>query len=100
MVAAVRNFIKSKEKCLFLKRRNTTWFVIDPDGITIHPGRIEAMESIAPPHNKKIMQSFMGKINIVRRFISNFVDIVKPLQEMIKKDANFKWKKEIREAFK
>jgi hypothetical protein len=45
------------------------------------------------------MQYFLGKINFVRRFISNFAEIVKPLQEMIKKDSNFKWTKERREAF-
>ena len=45
------------------------------------------------------MQSFLEKINFVRRFISGFMEIVKPLQEMIKKDSNFKWIKEINEAF-
>jgi hypothetical protein len=46
------------------------------------------------------MQSFMGKVNFVRRFISDFAEIVKPLQEMIKKDANFKWTNERKEAFR
>ena len=41
----------------------------------------------------------MGKINFVRRFIFHFVEIVNPLQEMIKKDFNFKWTKERKEAF-
>ena len=45
------------------------------------------------------MQYFLGKINFVRRFISNFMEIVKTLQDMIKKDSNFKWIKERREAF-
>ena len=45
------------------------------------------------------MQSFLGKINFVRRFIYNFAEIVKPLQELIKKDENFKWMKESKEAF-
>ena len=45
------------------------------------------------------MQSFMGKINLVRRFISDFAEIVKPLQEMINKDTNFKWTKERKEEF-
>ena len=35
----------------------------------------------------------------MRRFIFDFKEIVKPLHEIIKKDSNFKWKKEIREAF-
>ena len=34
----------------------------------------------------------------MRRFIFDF-KIVKPLQDMIKKDFNFKWTKERREAF-
>ena len=74
-------------------------FVISPYGITIDPRRIEAINRIAPPHNKKAMQSFLGKINFVRKFISDFAKIVKPLQEMIKKDAKFKWMKETKEAF-
>jgi hypothetical protein len=74
-------------------------FVISPEGITIDLGRIEAIKAIVFPHNKKAMQSFLGKINFVIRFISNFTKIVKPLQEMINKDFNFKWTKERREAF-
>jgi hypothetical protein len=74
-------------------------FVISPEGITIDLGRIESIKAIVLPHNKKAMQYFLGKINFVRRFISNFTEIVKPLQEMIKKYFNFKWTKERREAF-
>jgi hypothetical protein len=74
-------------------------FVISPEGITIDLGRIEAIKAIVFPHNKKAMQSFMGKINFMRSFISNFVEIVKPLQDMIKKDSNFRWTKERKEAF-
>ena len=74
-------------------------FVISPEGITIDPGRIEVIKAIVLPHNKKAMQSFLGKINFVRIFISYFAEIVKPLQDMLKKDFNFKWKKERREAF-
>ena len=74
-------------------------FVISPEGITIDLGRIEAIKAIVLPHNKTAMQSFLGKINFVRIFISDFVEIVNPLQEMIKKYFNFKWTKERREAF-
>jgi hypothetical protein len=46
---------------------------------------------IPPPHNKNSMQSFFGKINFVRIFVPYFVEIIKPLQWMIKKDVQFKW---------
>jgi hypothetical protein len=37
------------------------------------------------------MQSFLGKINFVRRFVPSFSEMVRPLQNMIKKDVTFKW---------
>jgi len=36
------------------------------------------------------MQYFFGKINFVRKFVSYFAEIVRPLQSMIKKDVEFK----------
>ena len=77
-----------------MEERTLLGFVISLEGITIDPGRIEAIKAIVLPHNKKAMQSFLGKINFVRILISNFAEIVKPLQDMIKKDSNFKWTKE------
>ena len=37
------------------------------------------------------MQSFMGTINFVWRFVSNFAQIVKALQQMVKQSVQFKW---------
>ena len=88
------------KKSIFARWEETfLGFVVSLDRITIDPGRIEAIKLIAPPHNKKDMQSFLGKINFVRRFIYDFTEIVNPLQKMIKKDSNFKWMKERKEEF-
>ena len=95
----VRNIFESKERYFSMEEGTLLGFVISPEGITIDLGRIEAIKAIVLPHNKKAMQSFLGKINFVRRFISDFAKIVKPLQEMIRKYFNFKWAKERREAF-
>ena len=65
----------------------------------IDPERAKAIKKIVPPHNKRSMQTFFGNTNFVRRFISDFVEIARPLQVMIKKDANFKWTKERKDAF-
>ena len=53
--------------------------------------RIKSIEHIPLPHNKKGMQSFMGTINFVRRFVPDFAQIVKPLQQMVKQSVQFKW---------
>jgi hypothetical protein len=57
----------------------------------IEPERTEEIAKIPPPHNKKSMQSFLGRINFVRRFVPIFSEIVKPMQDMIKKNVEFKW---------
>jgi len=46
------------------------------------------------------MQSFKGKINFVRISFVDFVEIVKPLQWMIKKDMQFNSTSIEKEAFK
>ena len=61
--------------------------------------RIESIKNIVLPHNKRSMESFFGKINFVRRFIFEFPEITRPLQDMIKKDVDYKWTKERKDAF-
>jgi len=61
---------------------------------------MKAIMQIPPLHNKRSMQSFFDKVNFVRKFVSDFVEIVKPLQRMIKKDMQFKWTYVEKEAFK
>ena len=67
-------------------------------GIYIDPERIEEIKIIPFPHNKKSMQSFLGQINFVKRFVPDS-QIVLPLQIMIKKNYVFKWRHNEIEAF-
>ena len=41
----------------------------------------------------------MGMINFVRRFVPDFAQIVKPLQQMVKQNALFKWTEIEKSAF-
>jgi hypothetical protein len=45
------------------------------------------------------MQSFLGQINFVKRFVPDFSQIILPLQTMIKKNSVFKWGSAEKEAF-
>src|SRR5882757_4953852 len=74
-------------------------FVVSKQGINIDPERTHAISQISMPHSKKTMQSFLGKINFVSRFIPGFTEIVRLLQKMIKKDADFKWSTEEKQYF-
>ena len=74
-------------------------FVVSKDGMMIDPEREEVTTKLPPPHNKKSMQSFMGKINFIHRFIPSFIETIKPLQDMVKQKAEYKWEVAQREAF-
>ena len=73
--------------------------IVSKKGISIDPERIKSIEQIPLTHNKKRMQSFMGTINFVRRFVPDFAQIVKPLQQMVKQNAQFKWTEIEKDAF-
>ena len=47
-------------------------FIVSKEGIMIDRERTEAISRIPFPATKKSMQSFMGKINFVRRFVPIF----------------------------
>ena len=51
--------------------------IVSANGIKIDPERVKAIMKITIPRNEKEIKSFIGKINFLRWFIPNFVDIVK-----------------------
>ena len=88
------------KKLLFaLEEGKILEFIVSKKGIYIDPERIEEIKRISFPHNKKSMQSFLGQINFVKRFVPEFSQIVLPLQNMVKKNSVFKWGHNEREAF-
>lgn len=51
------------------------------------------------PIKTKVVQSFLGKINFVSKFISNFSRMIHPIKLMLKKDMNLKWTTEDHQSF-
>jgi hypothetical protein len=66
-------------------------FIVSKYGMIIYPKRTQAIANLPPPSSKNSMQSFLGKINFVRRFVPSFFEMVRPLQNLIKKDVLYKW---------
>ena len=65
--------------------------IILKDGIKINPSRVEEIQKIAIPRTKKEIQSFIDKVNFLRRFISNFAEIMKYITNMLRKENEIKW---------
>ena len=73
--------------------------IVLKEGIKVDPKRVEAIDTINIPRNRKEIQSFLGKINILRRFIPNFAEIIKLITDMLKKDNEVKWTSEAKVSF-
>ena len=69
-------------------------FIESKEGMIIDLEHAKEISKIILPKSQKAMQSFLGKINFIRRFIPNFSQVVKPLQFLVKKDVPFKWSDE------
>ena len=81
-------------KCAFgLSAGKFLGFIIHEKGIEIDPKRIEAMKKLEAPTCKKDLQKFLGKVNYLRRFISNLlvkIDAFTPILRL-KNEAEFTW---------
>ena len=91
--------LNSKKSIFVVIEGKILEYFICKDGIFIDSKIIEVITPISYPNNKKVMQSFLGKIIFFHRFVSGFAENIKPLQIMIKKDVIFKWNNENKESF-
>jgi hypothetical protein len=76
-------------------------FIIHEHGIEIDPDRIKSIRNMGPPTCKVEVQKFLGKVNYLRRFISNLarkIDAFTPILRL-KNDTEFTWGAEQQEAF-
>jgi hypothetical protein len=76
-------------------------FLVHERGIEIGLKSQEAVRTMVPPTNKKELQQLIGKINFVRRFISNLSGRIEPFMELVKIKTNeeFRWGAEQQRAF-
>jgi hypothetical protein len=82
-----------------MEEGNILGHIVSREGIKIDPKRVKDIQQIDILRNKKSIQSFIGKIIFLRRFIPNFAEIIKYITDMLKKDAEIKWIPEAKESF-
>jgi hypothetical protein len=68
-------------------------FIIHEHGIEIEPDRIKSIRNVGPPTCKVEVQKFLGKVNYLRRFISNLAGKIDAFTRILrlKNDAEFAW---------
>ena len=81
--------INLKKYVFMVKQGKLLGHIISKELLAIDLDRVKAIEAFALPSNKKALQSFLGQINFVRKFINDFSKIVSLITSMLKKDAIF-----------
>jgi hypothetical protein len=83
--------LNPKKSIFAVEQGKLLGFIVSSEGMIIDPERTQVISKLPPPSSKKSMQSFLGQINFVRRFVPSFSEMVRPLQNLIKKDVQYHW---------
>jgi hypothetical protein len=91
--------LNPKKSLFSMKEGKLLGHIVSAEGVRIDPNRVEAIQTLSLPRSRKEVQSFLGKINFLRRFVSNFVEMVKLITTMLRKGNEVKWTVESRNSF-
>jgi hypothetical protein len=88
------------KKCEFETQEVTyLGMIVSTSGVKMDPSKVSCIVNWEAPSNLKDVQAFLGFSNFYRRFIKGFSRIVKPLNELTKKDVKFVWSEKCQKAF-
>jgi hypothetical protein len=77
------------KKCTFgVSAGQFLGFLVHERGIEIGLKCQEAVRTMVPPTTKRELQQLIGKINSVRRFMSNLSRRIEPFTDLVKIKAN------------
>ncbi|GJP40450.1 hypothetical protein CLOM_g132 [Closterium sp. NIES-68] len=92
--------ITKGSKCEFLKQEpEFLGHVISTAGIRIDQKKLWAIQEWQPPTNLQQLQSFLGFVNYVWRFITNMAGLTGPLTDLLQKGTFYEWGEKQQAAF-
>ncbi|GJP80183.1 hypothetical protein CLOP_g10402 [Closterium sp. NIES-67] len=92
--------ITKGSKCDFLEQElEFLDHIVSTKGVKIDPKKINTIQEWKPPSNTKELQSSLGFVNYVRRFIPNMAGLSAPLTDRLKDHDCFWWGEKQQAAF-
>ncbi|CAI7805009.1 unnamed protein product [Closterium sp. NIES-54] len=87
-------------KCKILQDRlEFLGHVISADGVEIDPKNIATIQAWHAPTNLTELQSFLGFVNYVRRFVPDMAKLTAPLTDLLRKGVEYTWGEKEQTAF-
>ena len=83
----------------FLTRAKFFGHIIERNTITLLKTRIDAIQKLQPPTNKKKNQYFLGMINFLSKYVYKKQLYLRPFYNILKQQNNFEWTTEHQTRF-
>jgi hypothetical protein len=89
-----------RDSCLFAKLAKCRFMqsevkflgaVVSADGIKADPSKLQAVRDWPVPKNVNELRSFLGFACYLRRFVKGYAGIVRPMANLLRKNAPFDW---------
>jgi hypothetical protein len=95
------NLMIEPDLCEFLKIEiSYLGHVVTSEGVRPDPEKIKAIINFPTPKNATDIISFLGLAGYYRKFIPQFSNITKPLNDLLKKNQKWQWEAEQIESFR
>ena len=65
--------------------------IVSKDGLKPDPKKIQAISEMPEPKNKEALQSLLGMISYLSKFIPRMSEVTEPLRRLDKKNVIFRW---------
>jgi hypothetical protein len=87
-------------KCYFeVHKIEFLGMILENGTVTMDPVKVAGVTEWKEPKNVKDIHKFLGFCNFYRRFIRGFLQIAKPLNNLLKKGVKWAWEEAEQEAF-
>jgi hypothetical protein len=94
------NLFLKPTKCEFNKTKvEYLGMVIEEGKMSMDPGKLKGIKDWPAPTTVKQTRGFLGFGNFYQRFIKGFLNLAKPLNDLLNKDQKFEWTDKCQRAF-
>jgi hypothetical protein len=83
--------LNPKKSLFAMKEGKLLGHIVSAEGVKIDPSRVKEIQALSIPRSRKEVQYFLGKINFLRRFVSNIAEVVKIITTMLRKENEVRW---------
>lgn len=101
MNRALENNVKFNAKKLQFKVNSVKYLgmVFSVNGVSPEPERVKSIVALEEPKNKKELQSVLGAINFLSKFVHNMSQLTEPLRQLLKNGVEFNWTSDHTKSF-